>query len=298
MNYWWASQGMNYDEAIREGTLWTCPRAGKNTDRARLLIQSLQPGDIVFHYQKSHLRAVSRVTAPWRPWSRPEENPKVYPEEGDDGWLVTVDPLQTGLTLHYSRAAELIRNGPGSPINAAGHPQQKFLSALSEEDGRSLLNELGVDAPALTSEGLYGRPDEWDGEDTDGVSLGTVRQEQADLRKYLLASRSAAPCSICGEDRPAKLLVAGHIKPRSACTEEERRDFRSVAMLLCSLGCDALFGWGYIYVDNAGLVRRGITAETTDVQAAVDLLIGKTCSAHNEQTAPRFAAHAELSCAC
>ncbi|PVE19203.1 hypothetical protein DDA93_05180 [Arthrobacter sp. Bz4] len=260
-----------------------------------MLIQSLQPGDKVFHYQKSYLRAVSRVATSWQPWSRPEENPKVYSAENDDGWLVTVDPIQTGLALHYSRAAELIRNGPGSPINAAGHPQQKFLSALSEEDGRSLLHELGMAASAAMMDGLYGRPDEWDGGETDEVSLGTVRQEQADLRRHLLNGRPIASCSVCGEERPAKLLVAGHIKPRNSCTEEERKNFRSVAMLVCSLGCDALFGWGYIYVDPEGYVRRGVPAETKDVEAAVDLLIGKHSGAHNEQTARNFAAHAELS---
>lgn len=65
-------------------------------------------------------------------------------------------------------------------------------------------------------------------------------------------------------------------------------------MLVCSLGCDALFGWGYIVVDAAGRVRRGIPSETKDVERAVDLLVGKLCAAHDERTAPNFAAHAEL----
>lgn len=295
VNYWWASQGKNYEQAIRKGTLWTCERSNRNTDQARTLIKSMKPDDIVLHYYKSHLRAISQVTTSWQPWLRPEENPKIDPEESDDGWLVTVGPVQTGLALHYTRVAELIRNGPGSPINSAGRPQQKFLSAVSEEDGHALLKELGVEEPTHAAEGLYGRPDEWGGEDTDEVSLGTVRREQADLRRHLLGGRTAVSCSLCGEERPARLLVAGHIKPRSYCTEEERKDFGAVAMIVCSLGCDALFGWGYIYVDSERRVRRGILADNKDVEAAVDQLIGKVCSAHNEQTAKNFSAHAELS---
>lgn len=292
VNYWWASQSVNYPTVIRLGTLWTCPREDGSVDASRGLIKSLQPGDIVFHHYESYLRAASCVTESWKPWKRPEGYPIIFEGEGDDGWLVTVNPIRTNFMLHFKRVAELIRIGPGAPLNRLGRPQQKYLSALSEEDGLALLNELGLPASGTGSEGLFGRPDDWDGGDTDGVSLGSVRREQSDLRRHLLKGRATATCSLCGEERPDKLLVAGHIKPRSECTEEERKDFRSVAMLVCSLGCDALFGWGYVVVNPAGRVGRGTHAETKDVEAAVDMLIGKTCSAHNEHTAPHFATHA------
>lgn len=298
VNYWWASQNANYPTAIRLGTLWTCPREDGSVDTSRGLIKSLKPGDIVFHHYKNYVRAVSCVRDSWTPWVRPEGYPKVYMGEGDDGWLVTVDSIRTGYKLHYKRVAELIRIGPEAPLNILGMPQQKYLSALSEEDGLALLEELDLPAPAADTDSLFGRPDEfWDGGDTDEVSLGEVRREQSDLRKYLLQGRTVASCSICGQERPSRLLIAGHIKPRSQCTEQERKDFRSVAMLVCSLGCDALFGWGYIVVDSDGRVRRGLRAEIKDVEAAVDLLIGKSCTAHNVHTAPNFAAHAELTAA-
>ncbi|GAB3547486.1 hypothetical protein GCM10027404_09660 [Arthrobacter tumbae] len=296
INYWWASQGVNYRTVIPLGTLWTCPRANGRVDIARGLIKSLEPGDIVFHHAESFLRAVSRVSEPWRPWPRPEGYPLIFEGEGDDGWLVKVDPIRTDLQLHYKRVAQLIRVGGSAPLDRNGRPQEKYLSALSEEDGLALLAELDLPAPGTTDGGsLFGRPDEfWEGESTDAVSLGEVRQEQADLRRHLLRGRVTAPCSICGEERPSRLLIAGHIKPRSECTEQERKDFRSVAMLVCSLGCDALFGWGYIIVNAESRVRRGIPAETKDVEAAVDLLIGKVCSAYSAHTAPNFAAHSDL----
>lgn len=138
MNYWW-----NYHRVIQLGTLWTCPRPHRATGESRTLIQSLKPGDIVFHHDHGYLRAVSRVTTSWEPWPRPEGYPRL-PDEGDDGWLVRVDPIRTGLELHYSRVAELIRLGPGAPLNKAGKPDRKYLSALSEEEGMALLEELGV----------------------------------------------------------------------------------------------------------------------------------------------------------
>ncbi|MBP2218016.1 HNH endonuclease signature motif containing protein [Arthrobacter sp. CAN_C5] len=295
VEYWWASQNANYPKVIELGTLWTCPRENGSVDSSRGMIKSLKPGDIVFHHYKSYLRAVSRVTESWVPWVRPEGYPKVYMKEGDDGWLVTVDPIRTDFMLHYERVAELIRIGAEAPLNILGRPQQKYLSALSEEDGLALLTELDLPASGPNTQGLFGRPDEyWGGGETNEMSLGEVRREQSDLRRHLLQGRTVAPCSLCGEARPSRLLIAGHIKPRSKCTEGERKDFRSVAMLVCSLGCDALFGWGYIIVDPTGRVCPGIRAETKEVQAAVDLLVGKSCTVHNEHTAPNFAAHADL----
>ncbi|NKX55949.1 HNH endonuclease signature motif containing protein [Arthrobacter mobilis] len=298
VNYWWASQGRNYPEAIEARTLFTNPRHDRATEESRTMIKDLRPGDIVFHHHEGHLRAVSRVTEPWKASPRPPESPKWYPDEPDEGWLVEIEPIRKGVDLHFTEVAKLIRNGPDRPFHSGGAPARgRFLSALSEDEGLALLAAVGLSSPAAVEEGIYGRPDEWGGGDTDDVSLAAVRREQADLRRHLLSGRSTAPCAICGEERPARLLVAGHIKPRSECTEEERKDFRSVAMLVCSLGCDALFGWGYIVVDADGRVSRGIPAETKDVEAAVDLLIGKTCGAHNEHTDAHFATHAELSLA-
>ena len=68
----------------------------------------------------------------------------------------------------------------------------------------------------------------------------------------------------------------------------------AVAMLVCSLGCDALFEQGYIVVGENGRMRRGRPAETKDLERAVDLLIGKVCTAHNDLTEANFKAHRTL----
>lgn len=296
VNYWWASQNDNYRLVIPLGTLWTCPRPNGTVPVSRGLIKSLEPGDIVFHHAESFLRAVSRVKESWKPYPRPEGYSSKREGEGDDGWLVTVDPIRTDQMLHYTRVAQLIRVGDSAPLNINRVPQQKYLSTLSEEDGLALLAELDLPAPGTTDGGsLFGWPDDfWEGGDTDAVSLGNVREEQEYLRRHLLQGRVTASCSICGKELPERLLIAGHIKPRRECTEQERKDFRSVAMLVCSLGCDALFGWKYITVNAEGRVRRGIPAETKNVEAAVDLLIGRPCGAYNAHTAPNFAAHSDL----
>jgi hypothetical protein len=90
------------------------------------------------------------------------------------------------------------------------------------------------------------------------------------------------------------LLVAAHIEPRRLLDDATRNRLGEVAMLMCALGCDALFERGLIVVDPDGLVAAGAVPSGTDVDNAVNNLIGRRCSAFRRATAPRFAAHAVL----
>jgi hypothetical protein len=295
MNYWWATQNSNYEEAIAAGTLWTCPRPnGRKLDNSRAFIKQLRPGDIVFHHKSRFLRAVSVVTEESQDWPRPAGYP-ARPDEENQGWLVRVRPLETGLKLHYERVAELIEYGrKDAPFHASARPDQRFLSSLTEEEGLRLLEELGIAVPAM-DEGFMGRPDHyWDGQDTDSEALTKLRVEQRDLRQQLLNDRTAAECSTCGKLYPSRLLIAGHIKPRSRCSDQERRSFGTNAMLICSLGCDSLFEWGYILVNEAGVIQPGRQPETPAVKDEVAALVGRTCIAFNSETAVAFKQHVIL----
>ena len=66
-------------------------------------------------------------------------------------------------------------------------------------------------------------------------------------------------------------------------------DFEANAMLTCALGCDALYEWGHVVVDADGVIQAGHDAETPRIQDAVDALVGRHCSAHDERTAANFA---------
>lgn len=291
-HYWWASQGKNHPIAIAQGTLWSCPMANGVERTDRVLLKDMAAGDTVFHYSKGFLRAVSEVTTEWAQAPRPEGYP-ARPGEGDTGWLVRVTPCITGLSIPSDRIAQLLEWGAPGPLTVNGTPHQKFISRLSAKEGRRLLHETGLESPASPADEAAGNDysKTWSIEETDAQTIATIRREQAELRRHLLNGRTAASCDICAEVLPTGLLVAGHIKPRNLCTGEERRDFTAAAMLVCSLGCDALFEQGYIVVDQNGRVRRGRPAETKDLERAVDLLIGKVCTAHNDRTGANFQAH-------
>ncbi len=294
MHYWWVSHSRNYEQAIAEGTLWNCPGPGGVLPGDRVYLKDMRRGDVVFNYFGPYIRAVSAVSEEWQDAPRPDgyEQP---PGEGIEGWLVRTTPLAEGLRVHRERAADITADGAPGPLNAAGKPHRRYVSALSGEEGQALLEECGVTAPQTSAGSLRGLPaSAWGADEPDDQTLTTIRLEQAYLRKNLLRGRLKAPCALCGEELPARLLVAGCIKPRSHCSEEERRDYAGCAMLTCALGCDALYEWGYVVVDSSGRIQGGQAAETGRVENAVARLVGRNCTAFNDQTTECFAENERL----
>jgi len=88
----------------------------------------------------------------------------------------------------------------------------------------------------------------------DSLSQKKRRIEQRLLREYLLPEDTGR-CALCGRTFPIQFLVAAHIKARSACSDNEKRDIENVAMPNCRFGCDELFERGFISVDSMGQTR-------------------------------------------
>ncbi|GEL47066.1 hypothetical protein CHO01_21820 [Cellulomonas hominis] len=288
MAYWWASQSTNWKVVIDEGTLW----AGANpagTDRSDWVrLTELARGDIVFHYGGQAIRAVSRVSSAAEDAPRPAVGytSKGRPQDFDHGWLVRVEPTHRGLSLPGRRAAQIVHAGSPGPFDRTGRPGRRFISTLTDSEGSALLAELGI---AEVAESVLGLPAPEGAGPTDAAALATVRTEQRELRRHLLHGRAEAPCALCGRRLPEQLLVAAHIAPRRELTDAERRRFDEVAMLACALGCDALFEWGHVSVDETGTIVAGPAAATGDLAAAVRGLVGRPCSAHGPATASMFA---------
>lgn len=295
MAFWWASQGQNYDTAIVDGTLWSCPWRDGTLRRDRTLLKDMQIGDVVFHYSRSGVRAASRVVASWVPAPRPSGYPKRNSDDRDAGWLVRIEPIQTGLTIERHDLPALITAGSPGPLDRDGIPQEKYISPLSDIEGQALLERAGIVIAPTAPGGVAASVDEnWELGETDAATIGRRRREQGRLRGYLLGGRDMAACDICGRELPASLLVAAHIVPRSVSDEDHRKNFGAIAMLACSLGCDELFELGYVIVDGSGVVRPGRPAESDALQDVVDQLVNRTCSAHSKRTAADFAKHATL----
>lgn len=90
--FWWVKQSVNFDPVYGGGTLWAPlkDRRGQQVDHWRTLDRVL-PGDLVIHYARPEVRAISRVA------TRPQP---AYPPRGYDdvaantkGTLVLTEPL-------------------------------------------------------------------------------------------------------------------------------------------------------------------------------------------------------------
>lgn len=88
---------------------------------------------------------------------------------------------------------------------------------------------------------------------TDTTVVTKRRREQPKLRKYLLNRGELEVCAICGTSLPPEFLDVAHIKKRSLASDEERQD-ENIVLPMCTFGCDTLFEYGWIGVDDGIVV--------------------------------------------
>lgn len=126
----------------------------------------------------------------------------------------------------------------------------------------------------------------------DTFSITRRRTEQHILREYILGNKGNGNCAICNHDFPSNLLATAHIKKRSECSLDEKRDL-NVVMPACYLGCDTLYEKGYVRV-NEGVVERNKSHEITDrLDRYLREIEGNECKYYGENTSEYFKHHYE-----
>lgn len=110
----------------------------------------------------------------------------------------------------------------------------------------------------------------------DHPAVSNYRVEQIFLRTFLLGGCQVGCCGLCGKSLPKELLVAAHIKPRNKCSKAERLDFNNVAMLMCSLGCDSLFEYGFVYGVEGRILRNPRREISANLEDTVSFLEGRS----------------------
>lgn len=122
----------------------------------------------------------------------------------------------------------------------------------------------------------------------------TQRTEQSFLRNFLFKKKFSEKCSICQKDYPIQFLVASHIKQRSECSDEEKRDFENIVVPMCKFGCDELFERGYIFVNDDGRIDRNPRKNLTKaVEAYISQFEKTECCGWKKETARYFKWHKE-----
>jgi len=117
------------------------------------------------------------------------------------------------------------------------------------------------------------------------------RTEQQYLRKYLFRGNHTGECGFCDKELPVKLLETAHIKKRSHCSDDEKRD-PNVVMPACHLGCNKLYEESMIKVTTNGFIQVNDSGRSSaDLKLFTNSLQGKPCSYHNNETAKYFDYH-------
>ena len=130
--------------------------------------------------------------------------------------------------------------------------------------------------------------------DLDRIRQSLGRVEQRYLRWELFGDAEVASCDLCARMFPVQFLTAAHIKPRKACSLEERRDLANIAFRLCTFGCDAVYESGFVTISHAGKIRlTRLPGLTQDLRYHFRLLRGRTCRRWNESTWRYFSWHEE-----
>lgn len=315
MSYWWVNQRSSYKESLAQGILWAPLIDARQSPRADWRrLEDLHEGDIVYHYSRKSLRAVSVVQNTAHYWRTPEGFPDRDPKtiglcvrteyqelnkpvplkrlrEGHSSALLSRGPFDKNGAVHrgYIFSVDDILNSIIVNLIDAHKPTEELSEDLAASNPGGKLPGLKDTHPFLdtdhrmTSDGKYVGT-------LDRHGISSSRGEQSDLRKYLLGTTKIAQCALCGRTLPQEFIHIGHIKRRSDCTDDERRDFRSVAMPVCLLGCDTLFEEGYVAVRDDGVIV-GIESKNLGIREAIGLVSGKICRAHNSYSSKYFKYH-------
>ncbi|WP_315914254.1 hypothetical protein [Arthrobacter sp. lap29] len=285
---WWANQSENFDLVFERGTLWVPLTDARGSVPGHWgVIHRFSPGDLVLHRHGGRIRGISTVI------SSPSIQPMPFGYTSDGagtGYLLHLNPIRY-LDLPESLLLNKVVPGTG-PLNTRGKLARKYLAPLPIEPTIQLLKDAGLifgenaDSLNLDSNisGLFQNLGP-----TDRLTLAQSRVEQQYLRAQLLATDGTA-CAVCGIHLPQELLVAGHIKKRSAMSEGERLHFGHNAMLVCVLGCDSLYEKGYISVDDQGFVRTSAKA-LGPLSDIIKKFEGLSCTKFSTQSAGYFDWH-------
>lgn len=268
-----------------QAQMWGVVPGKKNVNVSR--IKKMRPGDWVFFSGDKRVYFGGTIALMWR-----------HKDLATRLW--GTDPA--GSTWEYMYALSGTRGFdiPITEIRAllGWNPNRNIMgiSVLSEEESDTLQTLLTLDTAVAALEPVDAAEEEAAVAAFDGTLERTAqraqRGEQAALKRRLL-QEGQGQCALCGRALPGAFLIAAHIKKRAMCSDGEKRDLANVAMLACTLGCDAVYEHGYVGVAiDGGLQVSPLAKEIPEVEAYVqDKLVGRTVTWWTPSREPYYAWH-------
>lgn len=275
----------NLEIGLQDG-LWGWKKPTLDRSGNRGVVASLQAGDFLLlgyggpnsrvapgGWQRARIKrvVVGQVIRPLYTSTSVVWPDDVYPER--IGLEILGDyPDVSGLSTDGMEALRLSANRQGAAVKDPGTEALFALAATGpREDGPPMSEADGAEA------------------ETDALRSVFVRREQARLRRLKFGGAEEIKCAICRRTLPSRIVHAAHIKRRAAAGYTERMDLANI-MGACTLGCDSLFEFGFIYVDRDGLIRVAPAVPPALAAVASDLA-GELCDAFCPASADYFEYH-------
>jgi len=125
----------------------------------------------------------------------------------------------------------------------------------------------------------------------DKLTITRTRTEQNLLRNFLFKNTSDTKCCICHKNYPIRFLATAHIKKRTECNDDEKKDL-NVVMPACKFGCDTLYEDGYIIVKD-GKIKNNIKVKnsTSDLIGYISLISDNDCLYWHKNSIKYFEHH-------
>jgi putative restriction endonuclease len=263
VNYWWVNQNQTYIHEVGDGYLWS-PKRNANGARNQFYdnMQLVQPGDIVFSYAGTYIKAIGIAVGPCKSGQKPEFG-GVGSNWSIDGWHVPVEFRAANNPIRPKEHMSLI--GPllpakYSPLQHSGDGLQGvYLAGIPVELGQLLLGLLGANdltMPVIDLRDLTFVPEDQEIiaaaalAETEKVALYMARRGQGRFRDRVQAIEES--CRVTGVSSKG-LLIASHIKPWKNSENWERLNGNNGLFL--SPHVDKLFDSGLITFTQKGVME-------------------------------------------
>ena len=267
MNYWWVNQNQTYVHEVGGGYLWS-PKVNANGRRNRFYDSMIEavPGDVVFSFCDTYIKAIGVVIGTCQSSPKPTEFGAAGEYWANEGWYLPVRFTELNRPIrpkdHMDTLAATLPE-KYSPLQENGNGNQGvYLAPVAPVMAAELSRLLNGQVEAVI---LAYPPDDDLAADAvekaireDGAIPVTEREQlvKARVGQGLYRSRVElleAGCRLTGvTDR--RFLRASHIKPWSKSDSREKLDGNNGLLLAPHI--DHLFDKGFISFEDDGRLRR------------------------------------------
>lgn len=291
VRFWWVNQNQTFRHETQGGYLWSPKRS--QGDRFNLFYDNMRevaPGDLVFSFSDTFIRAIGVVQGHCYECPKPAEFGSAGRNWNAIGWRVDVrftelanrfrpmDHMEALAPLLPAKYSPLRPNGYGNQAVYLAELPAAMADAIGALTGAEFPQFLAVARTVATDEKSRATSDDseiraWKDHivsviehdvvlvETERQSLIMARRGQGLFRERVAKIERA--CRITGVDRPTH-LIASHAKPWRDSSHQERLDGENGLLLTPSI--DHLFDRGFISFEGNGQLLISPVAHKTSLQ--------------------------------